>query len=80
VLADRKDLLAKLELPVKIAATTLSLRYDERQRDGLPDEFNIDFKNRDELQMLRDEARKNAIVFKAMGKAMGDGQKTATAS
>jgi hypothetical protein len=66
-LSDRKALKTKIDFPVRVAATVLEQRHDHLRNNGLPDNFNVDFKNEEELQKLRDEARKTAIAYKKLG-------------
>jgi AIPR protein len=58
-LADRQALEEKLDQPVRVAAATLRQRHDGHVREETPDEFNVEFKNREVLQALRDRARDN---------------------
>lgn len=66
-LKDRTALEKKLELPVKVAAATLRQRFDQHQRDGTPDEFNVEFKRQGVLQSLRDRARDNFALVVTTG-------------
>jgi hypothetical protein len=66
-LADEATLRAKLDLPVRVAATVLAQRRDQLESNGLPDNFSVDFKNQEELHKLRDEARKLGIAYKKLG-------------
>ncbi len=66
-MSDVKALEKKLAFPVRVAATVLEQRHDALKTKGLPDNFNVDFKNEGELKELRDEARKTAIAYKRLG-------------
>lgn len=56
---DLVGLVARLKEPARIAAATLKQRHDQRSRDSVPDEFNVDFKRQDVLLDLRNKARDN---------------------
>jgi hypothetical protein len=66
-LADRAKLDHDLELPIKVAAGTLKQRHDQRDREDQTDAFNVDFKRRDVLHELRNNARDNFMLVSTVG-------------
>jgi hypothetical protein len=56
-----------LDLPIRVAAGTLSQRRDQHDRDSEADEFNAEFKNTEILHGLRDQARNNYSLYRTVG-------------
>jgi len=56
-LEDVKVLRERLRLPVRAAVLTLRRRRDKHERDKLEDDYTVEFKNREQLVQLRNDAR-----------------------
>jgi hypothetical protein len=64
---DLPGLMIRLQGPARIAAATLKQRHDQRLRDSVSDEFNVDFKRQDVLVELRNRARDNHSLAATLG-------------
>jgi len=56
-LKDVKKLRERLLLPVRAAVLTLRRRRDKHERDKLEDDYTVEFKNREQLLQVRNDAR-----------------------
>lgn len=66
-LANRDELVATLDLLVGHAAGTLGMRSQAHRRAGTFDDFKVDFKNREVLESLAEDAAKYYVYATAAG-------------
>lgn len=62
-LGDLDGLRERIRRPLGAAVLTLRKRVDRRDRDEEEDDFRVDFKNRDELRELRNQARETYLTL-----------------
>lgn len=65
--SDSTALSGRLRDPARIAAATLKQRSDQRSRDSVADDFNVEFKRQDVLLDLRNRARDNYSLAATLG-------------
>ena len=65
-LGNRASLQATIDHLVKLAAATLRVRHDAKNRQNLLDDFKVDFKRESELRELASKARDNYLVTSTM--------------
>jgi hypothetical protein len=65
-LGNRASVQATIDHLVKLAAATLRVRHDAKNRQNLLDDFKVDFKRESELRELASKARDNYLVTSTM--------------